>query len=287
MRWERGLALMIGLTSKAAQPIYWRVFGGDWHINLKSMEADERVLTIDCCQELDHLLKRSDTHISPGLSVSGHLARVYLLKAPLSWVNRHSQHTHSLPCGPPTGHTVVCIVLWAIQHQTVRCGAIIIQIWQWMEYKTRTTRTSALWGYPPTPQYYPYYWFILDPKSKQDVKFTNLKNLFEFWIKGQHTFWSCLIRFVNMKWIQQVLLNIQSGHDSVHRRTDRQTDKVKPVYPLSTLLKRGYNENTVFRKTRGINYFYENYSHKFSVLQLTSLTIVINAMVKFHLFRPS
>ena len=89
----------------------------------------------------------------------------------------HNTHTHSLPCGPPTGHTVVCIVLWAIQHQTVRCGAIIIQIWQWMEYKTRTTRTSALWGYPPTPQYYPYYWFILDPKSKQDVKFTNLKNL--------------------------------------------------------------------------------------------------------------
>ena len=55
----------------------------------------------------------------------------------------------------------------------------------------------------------------------------------------RHTFWSCLIRCANMKWIPWVLLKIQSGHDSVHRRTDGQmdgrtdgqTDKVIPVYP--------------------------------------------------------
>ena len=36
-----------------------------------------------------------------------------------------------------------------------------------------------------------------------------------------------------MKSIQWVLLKIQSGHDSVHRRTDGQgeTQGVKPVYP--------------------------------------------------------
>ena len=34
-----------------------------------------------------------------------------------------------------------------------------------------------------------------------------------------------------MKWIWWELLKIQSGHDSVHRRTDGQTDKVIPVYP--------------------------------------------------------
>ena len=39
-----------------------------------------------------------------------------------------------------------------------------------------------------------------------------------------HTFWSCLIRCVNMKWIGQVSMKIQSGHDSVHRWTDRQTN---------------------------------------------------------------
>ena len=47
----------------------------------------------------------------------------------------------------------------------------------------------------------------------------------------RHTFWRCLIRCANMKWIRWVLLKIQSGHDSVHRRTDGQTDKVIPVYP--------------------------------------------------------
>ena len=75
------------------------------------------------------------------------------------------------------------------------------------------------WGYPPPPHDYPFYWVILDPKSKQDkVKFTNLKNSpkFQFFVI---TFWSCSIRCANMKWIWWVLLKIQSRHDSVHRRT--------------------------------------------------------------------
>ena len=104
--------------------------------------------------------------------------------------------------------------------------------------KTRT-RMPAFWGYPPLPHDYPYYWSILDPKWKQDkVKVTNLKKLPKikillFWKKKKkktktyymrHTNLSCLIRCVNMKWIWQVLLKIQSGHDSVHRRTDGWTD---------------------------------------------------------------
>ena len=115
------------------------------------------------------------------------------------------------------------------------------------------TRTPAFWGYPPPPNDYPYHWVILDPKSKEDkVKVTNLKNspkfqIFEFW-NGHymgHTFWSCLIRCANMKWIWWVLLKIQSGHDSVHRwdrRTDGRTDRRTRWYqytPLSTSLKRG------------------------------------------------
>ena len=81
---------------------------------------------------------------------------------------------------------------------------------------TRTTRTPAFWGYPPPPNDYPYHWVILDPKSKEDkVKVTNLKNspkfqIFEFWNGHytRHTFWSCLIRCANMKWIRWVLLKI-------------------------------------------------------------------------------
>ena len=32
---------------------------------------------------------------------------------------------------------------------------------------TRTTRTPASWGYPPPSHDYPYYWFILDPRSNK------------------------------------------------------------------------------------------------------------------------
>ena len=56
----------------------------------------------------------------------------------------------------------------------------------------------------------------------------------KFWNKllSRHTSWSCLMRFVNMKWIRRVLLKIQSGHDSVHRWTDGRRDgQGEPVYP--------------------------------------------------------
>ena len=105
---------------------------------------------------------------------------------------------------------------------------------------TRTTRTPAFWGYPPPPHDYLYHWVILDPKSKEDkFKVTNLKKspkfqIFEFWNEHYtgHTFLSCLIRCANMKWIWWVLLKIQSGHDSVHRRTDGQGDTSIPPFQL-------------------------------------------------------
>ena len=101
------------------------------------------------------------------------------------------------------------------------------------------SRTPAFWGYPLLRHGYPYYWLILDPKWKDKVKVTILKNLpkiqiFEFWREKKHFKWyihCCLIRCLNMKWIWQVLSKIQSGHDSIHRRTDGQTDRLKPVYP--------------------------------------------------------
>ena len=117
---------------------------------------------------------------------------------------------------------------------------------------TRTTRTPAFWGYPQPINDYPYHWVILDPKSKEDkVKVTNLKNspkfqMFEFWNGHytRHTFWSCLIRCANMKWIRWVLLKIQSGHDSVHRRTDRQTDGQgdTSIPPFQLRWSGGYND---------------------------------------------
>ena len=63
-------------------------------------------------------------------------------------------------------------------------------------------------------------------KIRQNFKFLN----FETGIT-RDTPSEVKIRCANMKWIRWVLLKIQSGHDSVHRRTDGQTDKVIPVYP--------------------------------------------------------
>ena len=115
--------------------------------------------------------------------------------------------------------------------------------------ETRTTRTPAFWGYPPPPHDYPFNWVILDPKSKDDkVKVTNFKNspklqIFEFWNGHytRHTFGKSFIRCANIKWIQWVLLKIQSGHDSVHRRTDGQGDTSIPPYQLRW--SGGYNDD--------------------------------------------
>ena len=122
---------------------------------------------------------------------------------------------------------------------------------RYISVATRTTRTPAFWGYPPPPHDYPYHWVILNPKSKEDkVKVSNLKNslkfqIFEFWNghSTRHTFWSCLIRCANMKWIRWVFLKIQSGHDSVHRRTDGQGDTSIPPYQLSW--SGGYNNHSI------------------------------------------
>ena len=64
-------------------------------------------------------------------------------------------------------------------------------------------------------------------------KFLLLKSFYKW-----HTFWSFLIRCENVKRIRQVLLKIQNGHDSVHRRRDRPTDgQYETSIPLSTSLK--------------------------------------------------
>ena len=76
------------------------------------------------------------------------------------------------------------------------------------------------------------YWIPSQKKKFQIFEFCNGHY-------SRHIFWSCLIRCATMKWIRWIFLKIQSGHDSVHRRTDGQTDgrtdgqmdKVIPVYP--------------------------------------------------------
>ena len=78
------------------------------------------------------------------------------------------------------------------------------------------------------------YW--IPSQKKKNVKSLNLWNIFY----TQHTFWSCLIRCANVKWIRLVLLKMQSGHDSVYRWTDGQGETSIP--PFQHHWSGGYNE---------------------------------------------
>ena len=143
----------------------------------------------------------------------------------------------------------LCKVLYVFEHKTqyllIHAPYTCIVVF-WQISNIPPTRTPAFWGYPPQP--HDYYWVILDPKSKEDkVKVTNLKNLPKFQnvefsnkLYTRHTFWSCLIRCANMKWIPWALLKIQSGHDSVHRGTDGQGET--SIHPFQLRWSRGYND---------------------------------------------
>ena len=96
--------------------------------------------------------------------------------------------------------------------------------------ETRTTRTPAFWGYPHClmiTHTIESDWIPSQKRTKskfqiqricQNFKFFNFEKKINY---TRHTFWSCLIRCANIKWIRRVLLKIQSGHDS---STDGQTD---------------------------------------------------------------
>ena len=99
------------------------------------------------------------------------------------------------------------------------------------QHQTKTTRT-AFWD---TPAVLWLHKLVIHIRSfvikRKKVKVTNSTNLPHIQILSffnnpykRHTFWCCLIRCANMKWIRLVLWKIQSGHGFVHRRTDRRTD---------------------------------------------------------------
>ena len=85
------------------------------------------------------------------------------------------------------------------------------------------------------------YWIPSQKMTKWNLQILKIHQ--NFWILKRaytwHTFWSGLIRCAAMKLIRWVLLKIQSGHDSVHRRTDGQTDKMIPVYPPINFVEAG------------------------------------------------
>ena len=97
------------------------------------------------------------------------------------------------------------------------------------------------WEYPLLPHDYLHYWFLSDPKSNDDkvksYKFQNFVKNSEFGALWKYKFTIHLLKLldkiINMKWIQQVLLKIQSGHNSIHRQTDGWMDGPTSIPPFN------------------------------------------------------
>ena len=79
-------------------------------------------------------------------------------------------------------------------------------------------------------------------RQSQSYKFKEFAKTSNFWILKQTVHDTHLLmlldKMCNKKWIWRVLLKIQSGHDSVHRRT-----RWNQYTPLSTLLSGGGYKN--------------------------------------------
>ena len=117
-----------------------------------------------------------------------------------------------------------------------------IRYYTWVKKKTKTKLEQLEHLHsddtsPPPPHDYPYYWVILDPKSKEDkVKVTNLKNSpkFHFFLN----FETNLLKLLDKMWKYEMDLTsivdvkIQSRNDSAHRRTDGQGETSLPPFQL-------------------------------------------------------
>ena len=105
--------------------------------------------------------------------------------------------------------------------------------------KTRTTRTPVFWDTLRLPM-------ITHTSDSHQIPSENRQSQsYKFWqiaknsnlkfckkLNMQHTFWSCLIRCIDMKWIEPEPYVLQSGHGMQDGRADR----VKPIYPPTTSL---------------------------------------------------
>ena len=82
----------------------------------------------------------------------------------------------------------------------------------------------------------------IQSQSYKFLKKLSMIQLFKFWKKlyTRHTFWRCLIRCINMKWIQPKLYALQSGHGMRDGWTDERTEW-NQYTPPTTSLCGGYN----------------------------------------------
>ena len=113
---------------------------------------------------------------------------------------------------------------------------------------TRTTRTPLFWDTPHRPMItHTSDSHQIPSQNKTKSKLQILKNCRKFKLCNfakklymWHTFWSCLIRCINMKWIQPELQALQERTRDAGG-TDRRTDGQNETNIPSQQLCRGYN----------------------------------------------
>ena len=112
------------------------------------------------------------------------------------------------------------------------------------QWQTRTTKTPAFWDTlrrPMITHTRDSHQIPSQNTTKSKLQILQICQKFKFCKKlyTWHNFWSCLIRCINMKWIQPNLLALQSGHPMQEGQTDRRTDGVKPICPPNNFVVRG------------------------------------------------
>ena len=116
------------------------------------------------------------------------------------------------------------------QTSNISCTISQYTIKQWIhanKVTTLATRTPAFW-YTLRHPMITHTRSQVKSRQSQSYKFKKLPKfqILKFCKKlyMRHTFWNCLMRCINMKWIQQELKALQSGHGMRDGRTDGRTE---------------------------------------------------------------
>ena len=142
----------------------------------------------------------------------------------------------------------------------------LVQIMTWrctgdkpLSEANRTTRMPVFWGYPLLPHDYPYYWVILDPKSKEDkVKVKEFTKISNVWNLKQILHTTHLLKLLVKMWKYEmdptsILEDTERTRfcPQTDRRTDGWTDRWTDgqgetcIPPFQLRWSGGYNDGLV------------------------------------------
>ena len=145
-----------------------------------------------------------------------------LMLKPCSIIHRNWVNTTAInamnPCVTRSTKAIVLIIQdnWAVHEKGSQLSEKLTQ-WNRISGKTRTTRMPAFWDTPCHPMIThssDSYQIPSQNKTKSKLQILKHCQKYKFCKKlyTRHTSWNCLIRGINMKWIQPELWALHSGH---------------------------------------------------------------------------